>query len=316
MTKLLIFKERLRTLYSTKSMYIIPAVKFILALISLLVMNHYIGYTDMLKNPIVSVLIAAVCSMLPLNIIVVICSLVMSYHMYGIAAEIALVVVLVYIIMYLFYFRFSSKYGYVLLLMPILFFFKMPFIMPLMIGIAMSPAAIIAMVFGCIVFFMMQYGSKEAILIINEGTKDSGVDKASAFISDLLHNKEMMIMIIAFVITALVVYGIKRLSIDHSITIGITVGGIFEAIIILCATYILEINGIFKIWMICVCSLLSILIVYVLQFFVLAVDYSRTEYTQFEDDDYYYYVKAVPKIKVTATDVKVKHINVKKSRRN
>ena len=84
----------------------------------------------------------------------------------------------------------------------------------------------------------------------------------------------------------------------------------------MCATYILEINGIFKIWMICVCSLLSILIVYVLQFFVLAVDYSRTEYTQFEDDDYYYYVKAVPKIKVTATDVKVKHINVKKSRRN
>ena len=48
---------------------------------------------------------------------------------------------------------------------------------------------------------------------------------------------------------------------------------------------------------------------------MLAVDYSATEYTQFEDDDYYYYVKAIPKIKVTATDVKVKHINVKRSRR-
>ena len=47
--------------------------------------------------------------------------------------------------------------------------------------------------------------------------------------------------------------------------------------------------------------------------FILAVDYSGTEYVQFEDDDYYYYVKAVPKLKVAKRDVKVKHINVKKS---
>lgn len=45
---------------------------------------------------------------------------------------------------------------------------------------------------------------------------------------------------------------------------------------------------------------------------ILAVDYSGTEYIQFEDDDYYYYVKAIPKIKVTASDVQVKRINVKK----
>ena len=67
--------------------------------------------------------------------------------------------------------------------------------------------------------------------------------------------------------------------------------------------------------MICVFTIISILLAYILQFFVLAVDYSRTEYTQFEDDDYYYYVKAIPKVKVTATDVQVKHINVKRVRR-
>ena len=59
-------------------------------------------------------------------------------------------------------------------------------------------------------------------------------------------------------------------------------------------------------------GLLAIGISYILQYFVLAVDYSGTEYIQFEDDDYYYYVKAVPKIKVTASDVQVKRINVKK----
>ena len=42
-----------------------------------------------------------------------------------------------------------------------------------------------------------------------------------------------------------------------------------------------------------------------LQFFAFSVDYSRTEYTQFEDDDYYYYVKAVPKLAVTRPEPKV-----------
>ena len=52
-----------------------------------------------------------------------------------------------------------------------------------------------------------------------------------------------------------------------------------------------------------------------LQFMKCAVDYSRTEYTQFEDDDYYYYVKAVPKMNIAAPDVKVQKINSTKTRR-
>lgn len=35
---------------------------------------------------------------------------------------------------------------------------------------------------------------------------------------------------------------------------------------------------------------------WVLKFFCFNLDYSRTERVQFEDDEYYYYVKAVPKI--------------------
>ena len=50
-------------------------------------------------------------------------------------------------------------------------------------------------------------------------------------------------------------------------------------------------------------------------FFVFAVDYSRTEYVQFEDDDYYYYVKAVPKLTVSTPDVKVQKINARKLQR-
>ena len=60
--------------------------------------------------------------------------------------------------------------------------------------------------------------------------------------------------------------------------------------------------------------LISVLIALVYTFFAFTVDYSRTEYLQYEDDDYYYYVKAVPKMAVTAPDVKVQKINSRKKR--
>ena len=56
----------------------------------------------------------------------------------------------------------------------------------------------------------------------------------------------------------------------------------------------------------------SVLLAKVLQFFVLNLDYSRTEKVQFEDDEYYYYVKAVPKITVSTPTKTVKKINTQR----
>ena len=50
------------------------------------------------------------------------------------------------------------------------------------------------------------------------------------------------------------------------------------------------------------------LIAYIVQFFRLTLDYHGTRKLQFEDDEYYYYVTAVPKIKVAAVDKTVTRI--------
>jgi hypothetical protein len=38
------------------------------------------------------------------------------------------------------------------------------------------------------------------------------------------------------------------------------------------------------------------------------MDYNRPESLQFEDDDYYYYVTAIPKVRLTKEEWKVKRI--------
>ena len=44
---------------------------------------------------------------------------------------------------------------------------------------------------------------------------------------------------------------------------------------------------------------LSLIVELLVEFFCFMVDYTRIENVQFEDDDYYYYVKAVPKVTVS-----------------
>ena len=61
-------------------------------------------------------------------------------------------------------------------------------------------------------------------------------------------------------------------------------------------------------------TFISMPLLFILQFFVFYVDYSRTEHVQFEDDEYYYYVKAVPKIRMSTPEVKVQRINPQRRR--
>ena len=59
-------------------------------------------------------------------------------------------------------------------------------------------------------------------------------------------------------------------------------------------------------------SILAIVIAKIIEFFRFCVDYSRTEKVQFEDDEYYYYVKAIPKMTVAAQDKTIKKINTQR----
>ena len=44
-----------------------------------------------------------------------------------------------------------------------------------------------------------------------------------------------------------------------------------------------------------VCTIAAVLLALVLEFFAFGGDYSRAERLEYEDDEYFYYVKAVPK---------------------
>ena len=59
-------------------------------------------------------------------------------------------------------------------------------------------------------------------------------------------------------------------------------------------------------------TILAAAVAKVIEFFRFCVDYNRAEKVQFEDDEYYYYVKAIPKMTVAAQSKTVKKINMQR----
>ena len=119
MTTLLELKERLIKFYAKLEVYILPLLKFLTALVVILIINGNIGYMNRLKNPAIVLIVALVCSFLPTNMIIVFAAVFVVLHMYALSLECAIVVLLVFVLMFILYFRFAPKDSIAVLLTPV-----------------------------------------------------------------------------------------------------------------------------------------------------------------------------------------------------
>ena len=309
MTTLLVMKQILMTLYSKYEVYITPLLKFMLAFISLLLINARIGYMDSIDRMTVVLIVALMCSFMPMNFIVVVSALFVLLHLYSFSLECAVVVGAGFVLMFLLYLRFSPKDTLVVVLMPICFLLKIPYVIPLAMGLIGTPASAVSVACGVIAYYMIHYVAQNISVIaamVDEETAASAA-KFRFIIDGILKNKEMIVTIAAFAITVILVYLIRRLSVDYAWTIAMVAGIVVDIMVLLVGDLMFDTNV--ALFGVIFGNIISFLLALVLQFFVFNVDYSRTEKVQFEDDEYYYYVKAVPKVVVSRPDKKVKQIN-------
>lgn len=307
MTTLLVFREQLKKFYSKYELYITPVLKFLLALTTLIIINSSIGYMSQLKKSVVVLVLSLMCSFLPMNFIVVMAAAVILGHLYKFSIECAAVALVVFLLLFILYFRFSSKDTIAVLLTPLCFMLKIPYVMPIAMGLVGTPVSSISVAGGAIVYYMLSYMSNSASTL-NAFEEEEALERFRYIIDGMLGNKTMFITIAAFAATVIVVYFIRRLSVDYAWTIAIITGALLDVLILLFGD--LMYNTKLSIAGVIVGSIVSGLLVKVLEFFVFNVDYSRTEFVQFEDDEYYYYVKAVPKNTVAAPQKRVKTIRV------
>lgn len=309
MTALLELRENLKKIYSRNEAFILPVIKFLLGFIVLSIINGKMGYMTKLDNMAIVLIVSLLCSFLPTGFMAFFAMMFVVLHMYALSIETAAVGLVVFLLLYLLFLRFTAKEALVVVLTPVLCMLKLPYVMPVAMGLIGTPASCVSVGCGVVVYYLLQTVITNAPTINSMGAEEATA-KLRLLIDGMLGNKAMLVMIAAFAITVIVVYLIRRMSVDHSWTIAMVAGVMIEVMILLVGDLMYDTN--LSIVSALLGAVVTLIACKIIEFFRFCLDYSRTEKVQFEDDEYYYYVKAVPKMTVAAPTNTVKKINTQR----
>ena len=290
MSTLLVMKEQLQVLYAKYSTYITIGMRLILGLLVFGLINSNIGFMKAASSGLCTVGLAAVCAFLPTIVMVLAATALILLHLYSLSMVIAIVAVMYFFVMYIFYFRFTTRLAWLALLTAVGFALKVPFAVVVGIGLLGTPVCLIPAVCGAFTYYMVHF-VKTSSSTFKDGSASSMADGLMSFTKQTLANKEMWVMIAAVVFCVLVVYSVRTRALDHAWKIASVAGT--AAAVVVCVAGNVALNTHISYVVLLVGGAAAIAVGLILEVLFLAVDYSRTEHLEFEDDEYHYYVKAM-----------------------
>lgn len=308
MLPLLELRERVKNFYQRYDTYLLPVIKFIFALIVFLIINKEIGYDARLKSLPIVLGISLLSAFTPSAVMVLLAALVSILHVYFASPILSIMVIVILMILYFLFVRYTPSLGYVLLAIPILFQLRIPYMIPILLGLVSAPIAIIPTSCGVFIYFLFQIIKTAVTMQINISIEDI-LQLYTYVVDNLKGNRQMIMTIVIFSLIILVTYFIRKMSFNYAFEISILAGGLVSILGFLISDLILNKSD--QILSMIIGSIISAGLVFIINFFRLTLDYSGVEHATFEDDVYYYYVKAVPKATVTLSEVNIKHYNVK-----
>ncbi len=310
MTGLLEIRERLRNFYGRYEVYVTVGMKFLLGLVIFFLINSQLGYREQLNQPAAALLLSLVCAFMPINIMVAAACGLVLIHLSALSLEVCVIGLCLMLLLFFLYGMYAPKHGYTAILTPVLCFFRIPQVVPVSAGLLCRPSAYLSVVSGAMVFFYID-GVKSNIMNFTSGEEVEGTARFTAALKILTGNREMYLVITAFLITSLLVYIIRRQSMNFAWRVALFSGSLVQMVILLAGYVLLGMPE--KIMWVLIGTAVSVIICMILEFFFYNLDYSRIERVQFEDDEYYYFVKAVPKVYLARKDKRVKRITPKKA---
>ena len=313
MEKLLLVRERLSSIYGRYSILIQPLARFVVMFGALLVMGRFIGFGGLVGSPIVFAAVSLIGAWLPFGLRLLLVAVLALVNLFGLSLEATAAVAAVMLIMFCINYIFRPEKNYLILLMPICFFLGIPYAPVLLVALSGSLLEMIPIAFSTILYYLVVYIGNNTGLLSSASTLTM-LEKIMQLVTGLVNNQEMWLMCIALCMILLVTWMVGRTKYDYSRYIGMGMGMATGIMVLLVGIFAMDIR--LSVGMLIAGILISALIAFGVEFFLLPLSYLQTELVQFEDDDYYYYVKAVPKMAISRPEVQVKKLNIRKELEN
>ncbi|SDB38237.1 hypothetical protein SAMN02910298_01870 [Pseudobutyrivibrio sp. YE44] len=303
MNAFITLRDNIRRFVLSREMLFLKIWSGLVAFVGLMCIRANFGHNKQISQIWLSIVISIICAFFPMQGVSLVLVIVLLIDLASLSPQVAIVTLGLLIIGYFVCAYFRSKNTYNMVAVPICYSFHAPYVVPLGAGLMSNINELASVVCGSVMAFYLSIIKDNTTAIVDE---TSEVSVVSLIQEQMITNRMFWFYIVAMVAMYLVVYMLRQSSINMSWMIANAVGVAVEFIIML-AGYLLTSQKT-EIPSLIIGNLLVIVVGLILNYFVLDLDYSRIEKVQFEDDDYYYYVTAVPKIRIAEEDKEVKKI--------
>ena len=295
---LLKVRDRMSRFYGEHDTVIRILAKFCMALCAFAMINASLGQISFLCNPVVVGALALVCAFLPSNSTVMIGAGMILVHFYGISLEAAIAGGGMLIVGMLLYFSIAPHSAVPLILTAITMRMGIPSAAAVLFGLVGGPLSAVGVIFGVFTWYLVETTNRMGGTLESQAVDaaEAMVQKMTELMNSVISSREMAVMAAALAILLWIVWLIRRMAVKYAwmvaagtgllIYVGIRcISGVVLQIPVPALTVILDVA-------------LAAVTAMAAQAFLFSLDYRRTENVRFEDDEYFYYVKAVPKRKV------------------
>ena len=212
-TKLLEFRGAARRFFQKYQIITEAIFHFVISYFAIHTINTTLAYNTTVANPMIELGLAAVGAFTPPVILILLCALLAVLQVYSASPILAALVLVIFAVLYCFVARFSGKYGYAVVAIPILFTFKMPYLVPLLLGLTATPMAIFPTISGVVIYYVFKV-IQEAAMRQDITSLDATLALYIDVVNNLFTHKEMFITAGIFAAVIVVMYFIRKLRFE------------------------------------------------------------------------------------------------------
>ncbi len=304
MNKYLIYmQDFLRTFLIKHELLAMRISRGFLTFAGLLTINHYFGYGAILSNLLLQIIVAVLCAFVPLSGSCLLLVIFLLLQIFVLSTQAALIAAVLFVMAYVLCGYYGARHSFNNIYMPILYQLQIPFASTLVSALTGGINEVTSVISGGVLAFYLAVIRRNASALLDAA---SGQSVTSVMLQGMFMNTSFYYYMIALIALFLTAHTIRRQNIPHSGIFAVCTGVVLEFVIMLIGY--LQTGNSGRIPALIIGNLLMLVFGVLADYFGRGLDYTRIEKVQFEDDEYYYYVTAVPKIHFVQEDKEVKII--------
>lgn len=303
MTVFMKFRNDIRKFFSKHASWLERLVRGLVWFAAALIVDSYMGFSGVPNTPLLAAGLAAFLAFIPYAAGSFVFLVFILIQLFSLSSSTGITGLLVFVVCYIICGLFRSRQTEFLVLEPIAYRLNFPFAFPLFAALFGRGRDSGAVICGCVSTWYLKAVTENIALITD---KESPLSPLQFLSQTMVKNPMFYCFLAANAAMFLVTYLVRNQEIAYGWQIGAVAGTVTEFSIMLAGDLFCDRRA--DIPVLILSNAIILLAALFMSYMLKDFDFHRTERLRFEDDEYYYYVTAVPKIQLTSEKNEVKTI--------